>query len=74
MHARPDFGRDSSPWPQERLLVEGGRTPTQREQLAAAAQAGERDGDVERPVLSEFAASASWMTSSGEKKSRRPWS
>jgi hypothetical protein len=51
VHARPDFGRDSSPWPQERLLVEGGRAPAQREQLAAAAQAGERDGDVERPVL-----------------------
>jgi hypothetical protein len=27
----------------ERLLVEGGRAPAQREQLAAAAQAGERD-------------------------------
>jgi hypothetical protein len=34
----------------ERLLVEGGRAPAQREQLAAA-QAGERGGDVERPVL-----------------------
>jgi hypothetical protein len=35
----------------QRLLIEGGRAPAQAEQLAAAAQAGERDGDVERPVL-----------------------
>jgi len=35
----------------ERLLVEVDRAPAQREQLAAAARAGERGGDVERPVL-----------------------
>ena len=34
----------------ERLLVEVDRAPAPREQLAAAAQAGERGGDVERPV------------------------
>jgi len=37
----------------ERLLVEVDRAPAQREQLAAAAQAGERGGDVERPVAWE---------------------
>lgn len=58
----------------ERLLVEVDRAPAQREQLAAAAQAGERGGGVEGPVRSELAASASWMTASGEKKPKRPWS